>query len=81
MDDRVLAIVVNCTGLTEIGLDTDLWAAGMSSLQSVSVMLAVETEFDVELPESLLVRTTFSTVARLSAAVWAQLSGDIDVAS
>lgn len=81
MDDRVLAIVVKCTGLTEIGPETDLWAAGMSSLQSVNVMLAVETEFDVELPESLLVRTTFSSVARLSAAVRAQLSGGAGAAS
>jgi len=40
----------------------DLYAAGMTSHASVSVMLALENEFEVEFPDSELRRSSFESV-------------------
>lgn len=47
----------------------DLYAAGMTSLSSVNVMLALEGEFDIEFPDSMLNRALFSSVSAIEAAV------------
>jgi acyl carrier protein len=47
----------------------DLYAAGMASLASVNVMLALEGEFDIEFPDHMLNRSVFSSVAAIEAAV------------
>jgi acyl carrier protein len=47
----------------------DLYAAGLTSLASVNVMLALEAEFDVEFPDQMLNRTVFSSVAAIETAV------------
>ncbi|MEU3011403.1 acyl carrier protein [Nocardia asteroides] len=84
MEDRIIAIVLAHTSLgaagTVLGNDTDLWAAGMSSVHSVNVMMAVEDEFDIEFPEELLTRATFASVASIAAAVRSQ-SADVAMAS
>ncbi|WP_329161501.1 phosphopantetheine-binding protein [Streptomyces anulatus] len=49
--------------------DADLWQAGMDSLSSVAVVVAVEEEYDVEFPDELLTREVFSSAAAISAAV------------
>ena len=40
----------------------DLYEAGMTSHASVNLMLALENEFGVEIPESKLRRSTFQTI-------------------
>lgn len=55
-----------------IQLDDDLYRLGMSSLATVNVMLAIETRFDIEIPERALNRETFRTIAALAALVRAQ---------
>ena len=47
----------------------DLYQAGMTSHASVNVMLALEGEFDVEFPDSMLKRSAFESVAAISAAI------------
>lgn len=47
----------------------DLFEAGLDSLAIVNVMLAVEEQFDIELPDEMLSRQTFSTIATLRKAV------------
>jgi acyl carrier protein len=47
----------------------DLYAAGMTSHASVTVMLACEDEWDVEFPQSLLKKSTFASVANIRAAL------------
>ena len=47
----------------------DLYAAGLTSLASVNVMLALEAEFDLEFPDQMLNRSVFSSVAAIEAAV------------
>ena len=52
-----------------IAADADLFAAGMSSHASVSVMLALEDSFDIEFPDAMLKRSVFETIASIDAAV------------
>jgi D-alanine--poly(phosphoribitol) ligase subunit 2 len=73
MRDRVRTIIgsMNLLPVPIDGLsDQDnLFDAGMTSFGSVQLMLAVEEEFDIEFPNSLLTRKTFATVGGLAAAV------------
>ncbi len=49
--------------------DTNLFEAGLDSLAMVNVMLAIEDAFQVELPDAMLSRETFSSIASLRRAV------------
>jgi acyl carrier protein len=49
--------------------ETDLYTVGLTSLATVGIMLALEDRFDVELPESMLSRTTFRSIATMAEAV------------
>lgn len=48
---------------------SDLYSAGLTSLATVGIMLALEDQFDIEFPESMLSRKTFNSVASISDAV------------
>jgi acyl carrier protein len=48
---------------------SDLHGAGLTSLATVSLMLALEEHFDVEFPDALLSRKTFSSINALAAAI------------
>jgi acyl carrier protein len=48
-----------------IGLNDDLHEAGLTSLATVDVMLAIEAEFDIEIPDRLLNRQSFGSLSRL----------------
>lgn len=49
--------------------DSDLYNAGLTSLATVGIMLALEDRFDIEFPESKLSRVTFRSVATIAEAV------------
>ncbi len=49
--------------------DSSLFDAGLSSMSTVNVMLALEDAFDVEFPESMLSRKTFESVQSIAEAV------------
>lgn len=49
--------------------DSDLYNAGLTSLATVGLMLALEDAFDIEFPDSMLSRRTFGSIASLAAAV------------
>jgi len=49
--------------------DADLYDAGLTSFASVQLMLALEDAFDVEFPERMLNRKTFSSLAAIAAAL------------
>lgn len=53
----------------ELGPADDLYEAGLTSRASVSVMLALEGEFDVEFPDSMLRRDVFESISAISAAI------------
>ena len=47
----------------------DLYAAGMTSHASVTVMLACEDEWDIEFPQQMLKKSTFASVASIRGAL------------
>ena len=47
----------------------DLYAAGLTSHASVTVMLALEDEWDLEFPATLLKKSTFASVEAIRAAL------------
>ena len=49
--------------------EDDLYQAGLTSHASVNVMLALEDEFGVEFPETMLRRSTFESVAAIRVAL------------
>jgi acyl carrier protein len=49
--------------------DSDLYYAGLTSLATVNVMLALEDHFDIEFPESMLSRKTFVSLEAIAEAV------------
>lgn len=52
----------------------DLFRAGMTSRQTVQLMLAMEYEFDIEFPDGDLLRSTFATIDSIVRAVGALTS-------
>lgn len=55
--------------------DADLYQAGLTSHASVSIMLALEGEFDIEFPDQMLSRGVFGSVASIRSAVETLSSG------
>ena len=54
--------------------DSDLYEAGLTSLSTVNLMLALEEHFDVEFLDRMLGRKTFASIGSLSNAI-AELRG------
>ncbi len=67
--DRIAALVRQILakrGLDRsVGHDADLSEAGMSSLDTVNLMLAVEAEFAVKIPDRDMTPANFRTIARI----------------
>lgn len=71
--DRITAIA--CSMLLKRGVmaipgpEDNLREAGLTSLDMVNLMLAVEAEFDMEIPQSAMTPDNFDTVAAMTALV------------
>jgi len=52
--------------VASLGDRDDLYENGMTSHASVNVMLALEAEFDVEFPDTLLRRSTFQSIGAIN---------------
>jgi acyl carrier protein len=63
-----------------IDVDEDLYAAGLKSLAAVRLMVALENEFGIEFPITVLHREAFSTVARIRSVVLTLTEGALDAA-
>ena len=57
------SLSVDANTLTE---DSDLFAAGLTSLTTVNLMLALEDAFDIEFPDNKLGRKTFESIRAIS---------------
>lgn len=55
--------------IVNLSADADLYSAGLTSLATVGVMLAIEDRYDVEFPETLLTRGTFRSILSIAEAV------------
>lgn len=73
LDERIRAVLVEharlATTAGDLTVDTDLYEAGMSSHASVSVMLALESAFDIEFPDEMLKRSVFASIASIRSAL------------
>ena len=49
-----------------VGHDDDLSASGLSSLDIVNLMLAVETEFDLKIPDREMTPSNFRSIAQIA---------------
>ena len=71
--DRIVAIASHM--LAKRGVQTaprrhdNLREAGLTSLDMVNLMLAVEAEFDIEIPQSAMTPDNFDTVAAIESLV------------
>ena len=52
-----------------VGPDDDLSTSGLSSLDIVNLMLSVETEFDIKIPDREMTPANFRSIARIDALV------------
>jgi acyl carrier protein len=52
-----------------VGHDDDLSESGLSSLDLVNLMLAVEAEFDLKIPDLDMRPTNFRSIARINALI------------
>jgi acyl carrier protein len=50
---------------TDIRIDEDLHDRGLTSLDMVNLMLAVEDEFDIEIPQREMTPDNFRTIAAI----------------
>ena len=70
---RVRSVLKNAgclqVDVDQLADDADLYAAGLNSHATVNLMLALEDAFDVELPDRLLRRRTFSSVGAIAEAL------------
>jgi acyl carrier protein len=55
--------------VTDLNDESDLYNAGLTSLATVGLMLALEDAFEIEFPDSMLSRKTFGSIASLADAV------------
>ena len=71
--ERIIAIA--CRMLVKRGNNTipasddNLREAGLTSLDMVNLMLAVEAEFDIEIPQSAMTPDNFDTIRAIEALV------------
>ena len=73
MNEQIKAVIAGAGKLSVpaagIGNGDSLHALGLTSLTTVSLMLALEDAFDVEFPDSLLSAQTFASVDSIAAAL------------
>ena len=67
--DRITAIAVKLLvkrGVNTVpGSNDNLRETGLTSLDMVNLMLAIEAEFDIEIPQSAMTPDNFDTVAAI----------------
>jgi len=73
LSSRIRSIVVEFGRLAiapeELTDQADLYAAGMTSHSGVNVLVALESELDLEFPDSMLKRGVFGSIASIREAI------------
>jgi acyl carrier protein len=57
--------------------EQDLYEAGLTSFAAVQLMLGLEDSFDIEFPEQMLNRRSFSSIASIAACL-SELMGGLE---
>jgi acyl carrier protein len=78
--DRVLGIVQQILArrsiVQRVSVGDDLGELGLSSLDMVNLMLAVEAEFEIKIPDKDMTPSNFRSIARIDTLVRALLAID-----
>jgi acyl carrier protein len=73
MDEAIRSILAEHGRLSvdtsDLREDDDLYRIGLTSHGTVNVMLAIEDEFEIEIPDTLMRKSTFQSIASIRAAV------------
>jgi len=73
ISDRVRAVLKQHAKLTvdaaALADNDDLYGVGLSSFSTVQLMLALEEEFNIEIPDKMLNRRSFESVAAITGVV------------
>lgn len=73
VEDEIRALIARegylALDVAALGDQDDLYRAGLTSHDTVNLMLALEDRFGVEFPDRLLMRRTFQSIAALAAAL------------
>jgi len=73
MEEKIRVILADLGALAvkvdDLGDDDDLYRHGLTSHGSVDLMLAIEDAFEIEFPDALLRRATFSSISNIRAAL------------
>lgn len=73
MEEQIRAVVAEHGRLpvdaAALGVDDDLFRAGLTSHASVNLMLALEEAFDIEFPEAMLRKSTFESISSIAEAI------------
>lgn len=71
--DQIRAILQDhgrlAVALADLSNNSNLHDAGLTSLVTVNLLLAIEDHFDIEFPDEFLSRRTFQSIDTLAAAV------------
>ncbi len=70
-NDVLEVVIKHCRipGAERFSVSTDLYEAGLSSLTTVHLMLALEERFEVEFTEKMLARRTFQSAQLIAEAI------------
>ncbi|MGU7810920.1 acyl carrier protein [Burkholderia sp. AW49-1] len=70
MKDQIRTILKHVAHLEaaidSIGDEDDLYEAGLSSLDTIQLMLAIEKQFNIEIPDEMLNRNLFRSIDALA---------------
>jgi acyl carrier protein len=73
VDDTIRKVLADhgrlATDVSGLDREADLYEAGLTSHASVNIMLALEDEFDLEFPDRLLKKSTFSSISAIEGAI------------
>ena len=61
----------------ELGDESNLYDAGLTSQGSVTLMLALEERFDIEFPDRMLKRGAFASIASIRAGLGELIGGAV----
>ena len=65
----ILAKQGRLSGIGSLTDDGDLYQAGLTSLVTVNLMLALEDHFNVEFPDRMLSRKTFGSIQTIAESI------------
>lgn len=72
VDDRIREVLAEMTEIRDVmslDRDADLYAAGLSSLETVAVTLAIEDAWDIRIDDAFLSKQMFRSIASLNSVV------------